>query len=608
MSSFFWGQTPTLTPDGAQRKRDLAAQFATQMRAPRNFGEGLTHLGNAWAARRMMDRADKAEATGRASAQGSSDKAVEAIRAAMAGGKPKPYASSAGPMSILGMKPTTPEQEIGDEAMIALDRPDMVVKGFDFTPYAVGGAAARADSFTGLKPEMQTAMIPFLQAADKELGPGALKVTSAYRSPELQAQLWDAALKKYGSPEAARKWVAPPGKSQHNSGTAIDFAGADGGLLRDANSREAQWIKANAAKYGLAVPMGWEPWQVELAGARGNKNSGHSAAPQSPDYSAVYEALANPWLDQGQRSMLMGMLQQAQQQNDPMRQLALEKAQLEVANMRNPQPGFSVLTDEQETQMGLDPAGNYQIGPNGKVSQIGGGGTNVSVSTEAAIPKGFRAIRDEQGRLLSYEPVPGGPEDTSAADAKAAEAKTTSANIVMDEIGIAKELIAGQSTFSPATGLTGSIASTIDSTRAGALKNRLTTIKANIGFDKLQSMRDASPTGGALGQVSEFENRLLQSVFGSLEQAQSEEDILYNLDRLEQLYTRIIHEGIPEEEAREMYRQIEVGGLTPGASDSQGGATDYSTMGLNDLINLDLDTLTPAQQEALSRRFQELGY
>ncbi|WP_299949071.1 phage tail tip lysozyme [uncultured Ruegeria sp.] len=206
--------------------------------------------------------------------------------------------------------------------------------------------------------------------------------------------------------------------------------------------------------------------------------------------------------------------------------------------------------------------------------KVAKGGTNVTVNNPGQapvpaynkLPAGFVYKRDANGQVEINEqgiptavPIIGGPEDTSVEDANAAEAKATSANLVLDEISIAKELIAGESMLSPATGITGNIASNIDSTRAGALKNRLTTIKANIGFDKLQSMRDASPTGGALGQVSEFENRLLQSVFGSLEQAQSAEDIQYNLDRLEKLYTRIIHEGIPDEEAREMYRQVELG-------------------------------------------------
>jgi hypothetical protein len=46
----------------------------------------------------------------------------------------------------------------------------------------------------------------------------------------------------------------------------------------------------------------------------------------------------------------------------------------------------------------------------------------------------------------------------------------------------------------------------------------LETIKANIGFDKLQAMREASPTGGALGAISDMENKLLQAVQGALDQ------------------------------------------------------------------------------------------
>ena len=143
----------------------------------------------------------------------------------------------------------------------------------DWTRYAVGGAAARPDSFTGLNPEYAQAIAQLLMAAESELGPGALKITSAYRSPEVQERLWNDAVAKYGSPEAARKWVAPPGRSMHNKGLAVDFANAAGSLLRDPNSPEAKWLAANASRFGLAVPMSWEPWQVELAGARGNAPS-----------------------------------------------------------------------------------------------------------------------------------------------------------------------------------------------------------------------------------------------------------------------------------------------------------------------------------------------
>jgi len=55
------------------------------------------------------------------------------------------------------------------------------------------------------------------------------------------------------------------------------------------------------------------------------------------------------------------------------------------------------------------------------------------------------------------------------------------------------------------------------------------TLKTLIGFDALQKMRDASPTGGALGQVSEREIDFLQSVAGSLSTKQSDEQLIKNL-------------------------------------------------------------------------------
>ena len=130
--------------------------------------------------------------------------------------------------------------------------------GFDFTPYARGGAAARADSFTGMADPFQQALARMLQEAPEEVKVG---ITSGYRSPETQKRLWEEALVKYGSPEAARKWVAPPGKSQHNHGNAAD--------LEYLSPQAMEWVHQNAGKYGLAMPLSNEDWHIELASARG---------------------------------------------------------------------------------------------------------------------------------------------------------------------------------------------------------------------------------------------------------------------------------------------------------------------------------------------------
>src|SRR5690606_7923357 len=68
----------------------------------------------------------------------------------------------------------------------------------------------------------------------------------------------------------------------------------------------------------------------------------------------------------------------------------------------------------------------------------------------------------------------------------------------------------------------------------------LQTLGANAAFDRLQQMRDSSPTGGALGQVSERELALLQSGVAASEHSQSPEQFRSNVERLRRHYDRIV--------------------------------------------------------------------
>ena len=91
------------------------------------------------------------------------------------------------------------------------------------------------------------------------------------------------------------------------------------------------------------------------------------------------------------------------------------------------------------------------------------------------------------------------------------------------------------------TGFFGQLLSKVGGTDANNLRSQLQTIRSNVGFDKLQAMRAASPTGGALGNVSEKENEYLQSVLGNVEQSQSPEQLKRNLLRLREAYLDIVH-------------------------------------------------------------------
>lgn len=98
----------------------------------------------------------------------------------------------------------------------------------------------------------------------------------------------------------------------------------------------------------------------------------------------------------------------------------------------------------------------------------------------------------------------------------------------------------------PTTGILGRVMSGIPGTAAYNLDKKLDTLRANIGFSELSKMRAASPTGGALGAVSERENMLLQSVLGSFDQGQDVDQLKGNLDRVSGEYEAMLRDrGAP---------------------------------------------------------------
>lgn len=90
--------------------------------------------------------------------------------------------------------------------------------------------------------------------------------------------------------------------------------------------------------------------------------------------------------------------------------------------------------------------------------------------------------------------------------------------------------------FTKTTGFFGNIMQAIPGTPAHDTAASINTIEAAIGFDRLQAMRDASPTGGALGQVSEMELRQLNASLGSLRQSSSREQFAANLAAVKKHY------------------------------------------------------------------------
>lgn len=220
--------------------------------------------------------------------------------------------------------------------------------------------------------------------------------------------------------------------------------------------------------------------------------------------------------------------------------------------------GFRQATPEEAAQYGAQ-AG--QFGPDGRfypvnppsgmtLRQTGDGfefvqGPGAGAPGAGTVPQGYRRVVDEsdpQGWRI--EPIPGGPvAQQQQAEAEQAEMRQEQAqryaNVVLDDIGRVRDIVQRHPNLT--TGMAGNFTSAIPATPAHDVAQLLQTIRSNVGFDRLQQMRAASPTGGALGAVSDFENRQLQSTLGNLEQSQTLEQFMRNLDRLEQVYNEIVH-------------------------------------------------------------------
>lgn len=101
------------------------------------------------------------------------------------------------------------------------------------------------------------------------------------------------------------------------------------------------------------------------------------------------------------------------------------------------------------------------------------------------------------------------------------------ADNVIQEAEAAKKLVGGLT-----TGLTGTLIGLKPGSDAYNLQAKIDTIKSQLGFSQLQAMRDASPTGGALGPVSNQEIKFLQAALANLDKGQDAATLKKNLDKV----------------------------------------------------------------------------
>jgi len=223
-----------------------------------------------------------------------------------------------------------------------------------------------------------------------------------------------------------------------------------------------------------------------------------------------------------------------------------------LSNPAQPQPRAPALsaasTGATGNARGSSRMPNQKIGLGEAMMRMGG--STMAASSQGALA-GLGAMTDSYGQIQDYnraremeafeiEEARRKAIADRQARAQAAAAKAGKGGAMAAPTAAYSEAaLSAEETWNPftkTTGFFGNLFQAVPGTPAHDTAASINTIEAAIGFDRLQAMRDASPTGGALGQVSEMELRQLNASLGSLRQSSSREQFSENLAAVKKHY------------------------------------------------------------------------
>lgn len=382
-----------MTPSEIKRRREAMARTSPRYGSARYVGEGLAHLGRGALEGFSNWKLGKEERAGRAAADDLFNRIVGGAR----GTGYTPFMTQGG-TSGSRVTPRTEEQEIGDDAMAAIGKPEaMSDQGYFGTleqQYRLpsGYLSRTAQIESGGNPNAQNpnssagGMFQFIDSTAQQYGltdktdPRASAQAAARLAADNAAHLRKALGRE---PTAAELYLA------HQQG-----AGGAAKLLSNPNASATSIVGGDAVSLNGGNPnMTAGEFSNLWTGKFGGQPTMASGGGQ--DMTQLYAALSNPWLNPQQRAVVQSMIAQEQQRNDPMYQMEMDYKRAQIAELQRKASGA-----------GIDPTTvqSSEILPNGATVMIMRDGTRKVMASSGELLDGQAAAKAiDEGQRMSAE-------------------------------------------------------------------------------------------------------------------------------------------------------------------------------------------------------------
>jgi hypothetical protein len=206
---------------------------------------------------------------------------------------------------------------------------------------------------------------------------------------------------------------------------------------------------------------------------------------------------------------------------------------------------------------------------------FGKGGSTFNLGPKTQISGDYVIVEDPTAEAgVRFIPIKGSKAEKEALAAAGREGVTQQQAaqkeaVISKSVDFLVEKIDAGGLFNlPEAGIVGNVLGTLGINQdAVDFKNELASVQANVAFDRLQQMRDASKNGGALGSVTEGELDLLMAAYGNIKQSTSPKKLKENLLYIKEIMTKIENDPV----ASSFYYNAS-GGTAPLQTQATGGA------------------------------------